>query len=205
MRRKYALVLAAVAVVALSGCGSAGDGKAGDGKAGDGTKAEGKVATLESAAPEATKASPKAQRPRERLDTTPEEFEAMLGPYNKCMREHGGAPKGDPGGNGSGPVAKPATKAQMDKYEAANRVCEPQYYPLPPWEKDPANPESRDFARLVVKCLKAKGVKYVEVADDGISIALGGDQNDPRSISLGLDKGPECDRQAAAEMKNQKK
>jgi hypothetical protein len=188
MRRSHVLVAAAVALTALGACGSPGKSDAGGGK----------VATLASAAPSASAtAKPAAQRPRERLDTTTEEFEAMLGPYNKCMEEHGVGVKG---GRGSG-VAKPATAEQEEKADAANRICEPQYMPLPPWEKDPANPEARDFALAVVKCLKGKGVKYVEVSDDGISLAFGGDQNDARSISMGLDLAPGCERTVAAKNK----
>jgi len=192
MRRSHALAMTAVALTALSACGSSpAKTTTGAGKP--------EVATLQSAGPSpSVQASAKAQRPRERLDTTSEEFEAMLGPYNKCMAEHGGVTKGK--GTG-GPVAKPATREQEGKFDAANRICEPQYFPLPPWEKDPANPEARDFAVKVVKCLKNKGVKYVEVSDDGISIALGGDQNDSRSISMGMDLIPGCERKIAAEMK----
>ena len=192
MRRSHALVVGAVALAALSACGSSKPEPKADGG--------GKVATLVSAAPESPAPSKSApQRPRERLDTTSEEFEAMLAPYNKCMGEHGGLFKGK--GAAGPPVAKPASQKDEAKYEAANKICEPQYYPLPPWEKDPANPEARDFAVATVKCLKAKGVKYVEVSDDGISIALGGDQNDPRSISMGMDLIPECERKIAAEKK----
>ena len=177
--------VSAIALVALSGCGGEPE-----------EKQSAKVATLVSVAPSAEgKAPAKPQRPRERLDTTPEEFEAMLGPYNKCMKENGGFVKGE-GGSGSG--LRPATKAESDKAEAANRICEPQFMPLPPWEKDPANPEARDFVRDVVACLKDKGVKYVAVADDGISLSLGGDQNDSRSIRMGMELAPECERQVAA-------
>ena len=181
-------MVGAIAVTALAACGSAEKPRA----------EEPKVATLASTAAAAPSASAKAQRPRERLDTTPEEFEAMLGPYNKCMGEHGGFVKGQSGKPGQ---LRPATKQEIDKSDAANRICEPQFFPLPPWEKDPANPEAKDFARAVVKCLKAKGVKYVEVSDDGVSMAFGGEQNDARSISMGLDLAPECERKVAAETK----
>nr|WP_221380133.1 hypothetical protein [Actinoplanes polyasparticus] len=182
--RRHLWAASAIALVALSGCGEP-------------AKEQGaKVATLASAAAEPSeKASAKPQRPRERLDTTPEEYEAMLVPYNKCMKEHGGFVKG---GAGSGSELRPAEKAEMDKSEEANRICEPQFLPLPPWEKDPANPEARDFARDVVACLKDKGVKFVAVSDDGISVALGGEQNDSRSIRKGLELMPECERQVAA-------
>lgn len=188
MRRSHMLVVGAIAVTAMSACGSA-----------EKPHAEAKVATLTSTAAAAPSPSPSAERPRERLDTTPEEFEAMLGPYNKCMAEHGGSVKGSGGGQPN--QVRAATKQEMDKSDAANRICEPQFFPLPPWEKDPANPEAKDFARAMVKCLKGKGVKYVEVDDDGISLALGGDRNDARSISMGLDLGPACEREVAAATK----
>jgi hypothetical protein len=155
-----------------------------------------KVATLSS--PDSTPAasapaSAAPERPRERLDTTPEEFEAMLGPYNKCMVANGAKNKQD---MGRGP--RPATKAEMREYEKANRICEPLHFPLPPWEKDPANPEAKDFARDVVKCLKGKGVKYVEVSEDGISYSLGGENNHRQSITRGMDLAPVCEREVAA-------
>ncbi|GGL99167.1 MULTISPECIES: hypothetical protein [Micromonospora] len=182
------LLVAAVALVALSACGSA------DARPPAKDDAP-QVATLATAEPERTgSAEPKKERPRQRLDTTSEEFLAMLGPYNACMAE-----QGIPGKNGSAP--RPTSEAEMETFEAANRVCEPQFYPLPPWEKDPANPEARDFALDVMKCLKAQGVRYVEVDEDGISLAFGGDQNDSRSISMGLDLAPECERKVAAEFK----
>ncbi|GAB2611548.1 hypothetical protein Aab01nite_66890 [Paractinoplanes abujensis] len=192
MRRSQALVVAAVALTALSAC--AGGSGSGSGK----TEGDAKVATLTSAAPQKTeKAEKAAQRPRERLDTTPEEFEAMLGPYNKCLKERGYAPddlKRKAVSDAAAPAVGPASEAMDEAY----RVCEAQFYPLPPWEKDPANPEARDFAVAVVKCLKNKGVKYVEVAEDGLSYALGGDQNDRRSITMGMDLAPECEREVAA-------
>lgn len=182
-------------LVALSACGATGDEKQAD----DGGT---QVATLATPEPDRTgSAQPKEQRPRERLDTTPEEFQALLGPYNRCLEEQGFPNK--TGAGGDAPVGRPrvASPEELEKFEAANRICEPQFYPLPPWEKDPANPEARDFALNVVRCLKDKGVRYVEVSEDGISLALGGDQNDPRSISLGLDLAPECERKVAAASK----
>ncbi|GIM90400.1 hypothetical protein [Paractinoplanes toevensis] len=187
MRRSQVLVVATVALGLLSACGSPKEKEASQGT---------KVATLASSAATPSAAAT-AQRPRERLDTTPEEFEAMLGPYNKCMKEHGFTSKGQVAGS----EARPATEKEKSAADEANRICEPQFYPLPPWEKDPANPEARDFARDVVKCLKNKGIKYVEVADDGISLSLGGEQNDPTSIRRGLDLAPECERTVAAAMK----
>lgn len=189
MRRSHVLAVAAIALTALSGCGPSDQDRDQDADGGA------KVATLTSRAA-GPSASAAAQRPRERLDTTPEEFEAMLAPFNKCVKAHGGFVKGE-----GGPSARPPTKAQMDKLEEANRICEPQYFPLPPWEKDPANPAARDFAREVVKCLKDKGIEHVAVGDDGVSLALGGERNDARSITRGMELLPGCERAVAAEMK----
>ncbi|BFU45239.1 hypothetical protein [Krasilnikovia sp. MM14-A1004] len=189
MRRSHVLAVVAIALTATSACGSAE--KASDGGA--------KVATLTS--PQVSpSASAGAQRPRERLDTTAEEFEAMLAPYNKCLKEHGYSvrdAKRAADRRQSGVEAAP----EQQKQDEAFRTCEAQYYPLPPWEKDPANPEARDFAVAVVKCLKRKGVKYVEVSDDGLSYALGGKNNDSRSISMGMDLAPDCEREVAAAKK----
>lgn len=188
--RSHMLVAATIALATVSACGTAEQPE---------TAGGGKVATLQSATASAAPAASKAaQRPRERLDTTREEFEAMLAPYHKCMRANGaGFRKGTSGDAG----VKPASPEQEAIAEKANKICEPQFYPLPPWERDPANPESRDFAVAVVKCLKGEGVEYVVVAEDGISISLGGEDNDQRSIRLGMDKIPECERQVAAKKK----
>lgn len=195
MRRSQALVVAAIALAAVSACGSGTDKPAAQGGGAQGGGA--KVATLESAAPKTAATTKAPERPRERLDTTPEEFEALLGPYNKCLKGLGVNTKDLKRDAGPGDVAAPATGPEAEKMDKAARECEEKFYPLPPWEKDPANPDARDFARGVVKCLKGKGVKFVEVAEDGISIALGGDDNDSRSITLGLDKMGECERQVA--------
>ncbi|MBL7255992.1 hypothetical protein [Paractinoplanes lichenicola] len=189
MRRSQALAVAAIVLTGLAGCGSPGEGEAGN-------AGGAKVATLQSAAPGPTASASKVpERPRERLDTTQEEFEALLAPYNKCLKDHGvtDLSKARKLINESGPEA--------DTFRAANKICETQYYPLPPWERDPANPEAKDFAVAVVKCLKEKGVEYVEVSENGLGWAFGGDQNDSRSISLGMEKSPECEREVAAAMK----
>lgn len=181
MRRGHALaVVAAIALTGMSACGS-----------GDKAGAAPKVATLAStgATPPAS-ASAGPERPRERIDMTADEREALMVPYEKCLKSHGVSQL----------KAKQAadSKSVTGAEAEAARYCDEHYFPLPPWEQDPANPDARDFAVAVVKCLKGKGVKYVEVSDDGISIAFGGDQNDARSISMGLDLSPECEREVAA-------
>jgi hypothetical protein len=197
MRRSRVLAVGAVALFALSACGASGDAPPSGGEPTRG----GEVASLATPEVERTgSAQPKSTRPRERLDTTPEEYEAMLEPYNKCMREHGGLTKEEERRRSApdDPASRPLSAAESERSDEANRICEPQFLPLPPWEKDPANPEARDFTLETVKCLKAKGVKYVAVSDDGISIEFGGEQNDRRSISMGLDLAPACEREVAA-------
>ncbi|UQU62436.1 hypothetical protein COUCH_25800 [Couchioplanes caeruleus] len=183
-RTRHAVVMMAAVMIAGSACSSAAPEKDAP-----------QVATLAGTGATPSAPASAAARPRERLDTTPEEFEAMLKPYNQCLREHGAKPKQDWKRN-----ERPTTRL-ISKLEAADKICNPLYFPLPPWEKDPANPEAKDFARDVVKCLKGRGIRYVEVGDNGIDIALGGDQNDRESISKGLDLAPECERQVAARRK----
>jgi hypothetical protein len=175
MRRGHALA-AAICLMGVAACGSP-------------APTAPKVATLASGpAPSASAGGP--ERPRERIDMTADEREALMVPYQKCLKSHGVSQL----------KAKEAadSKSVTGAEAEAARYCEEHYFPLPPWEQDPANPDARDFAVAVVKCLKGKGVKYVEVSDDGISIAFGGDQNDARSISMGLDLSPECEREVAA-------
>ncbi|MEU8241075.1 hypothetical protein AB0C07_22760 [Actinoplanes missouriensis] len=191
MRRNAVLTFAVVALTAVPGCGSSGEQET------TGAGSAPRVATLQSAvATSSASASKKAERPRERLDMTAEEYEVLLEPYNKCMREQGFDPVGSR--KKAGLAAEPVDGERAKAAERANQVCEPQFLPLPPWEKDPANPEARDFALDVVKCLKREGVKFVEVGEDGVSIALGGDQNDKRSITLGMERIPGCEREVAA-------
>src|SRR4051794_2352923 len=75
MRRSHGRVLAAIAVTPLSACGSSEP-------AASTKKKDAKVAPLVStAAAPSSPPSTKAERLRGRLDTTPEEHEAVLGPY----------------------------------------------------------------------------------------------------------------------------
>lgn len=191
-------VLGVAAVVALAGCGSE-------------PPADNSVATLQdhssSAArtpdKKAAKADQDAQRPRERLDMTEEESDALWKKYNDCLSEHDGGRADmsdaeiDPD---SGEVAsiKPADAAKVKKAEAACQSLEP----LPPWEYDVNNPESADFVHDLVQCLRNKGVKYVEETppepgDEQRTYALGGEHNDPESIRKGLELGPECEKEVA--------
>ncbi|MGW6442559.1 hypothetical protein [Lentzea sp. NPDC055074] len=130
------------------------------------------------------------QRPRERLDMTPEDLEALTVPYDQCLASFGLDKKGR-AAEGSG--RPQPTKEELDK---ALQACESKS-PLPPWEKDATNPEAVDFANRVVQCLRGKGVRYVEVHNEPgstmVSYALGGPNNDAASISLGLEHAKECE------------
>jgi hypothetical protein len=149
------------------------------------------ISTPSSAAP--TSAS-QEQRPRERLDMTPEDFEALIAPYDQCLAGFGLDKKGR-AAEGSG--RPQPTKEELDK---ALKACESKN-PLPPWEKDVNNPEAVDFAGRVVQCLRGKGVRYVEVLNEPgaeiVSYALGGPNNDAASISLGLEHAKECEIEAS--------
>jgi hypothetical protein len=183
--RKMTLIAAVIVLGGTACSSSSGDASAGAGKP--------EVATLQSAAPSTAASSAAPTAPRERLDGTAEDFEILLKPYENCMKKHGLTQKGLLIGSDTKLPAKAVT-------EAATKECQP-LYPLPPWERDPANPEAKDFARDVVKCLKAKGVKYVEVSEDGFNWSLGGPQNDSQSISKGMELSPECEREVAAKKK----
>lgn len=121
-------------------------------------------------------------RPRERLDESPSEDEALQAPWNQCMTAHGAGRKG----LGVAPSVEAAAQAACLHLD-----------PLPPWQYDPANPKAMGFVQQVVACLHQHGVKYAQVVKTSgmIEIALGGPQNDPASIGSGLELIPTCDQQ----------
>lgn len=133
-------------------------------------------------------ASAQEERPRERLDMTDEDLEALSLPYRRCMEGHGLDTHGLRLGDRSRPQ-----KEELDK---ALAECESKS-PLPPWERDTTNPEALDFANRVVRCLRDKGVRYVEVVNEPgseiVSYAFGGPNNDAASISLGLEHVKACE------------
>ncbi|MGI5499597.1 hypothetical protein [Lentzea sp. CA-135723] len=148
------------------------------------------VASLSTPSSSAAPTSAKQEdRPRERLDMTPEDIEALQAPHDQCMAEQGLDRKG----RAAEPGRPQPTKEELDR---ALKACEHKD-PLPPWEKDATNPEALDFANRVVQCLRGKGVRYVEVHNEPgaatISYALGGPNNDAASISLGLEHAKECE------------
>jgi hypothetical protein len=134
--------------------------------------------------------APAEERPRLRLDMSNEDENALYEVLARCMAEHGvdkrkfeteGVP----------------SKQVMDD---AQKACESKE-PLPPWEKDAKNPEAVDFANRVVQCLRAKGVRYVEVVNEPnateVTYAYGGPNNDQDSITKGLEFSKACELEAS--------
>ncbi len=153
-----------------------------------GSDPQAKVATLETGAARTSSPKPSGKEIRERIDMTEAEKQALQKPYMKCMKQHGTDVLARRGA-GQGPDAKS---------DAANAACE-SLLPLPAWELDPANPEAREFAQKERDCLKGKGVRYVEISEDGAGVSFGGQDNDAESITLGLKYAPECEREVAAQ------
>ncbi|NKE59297.1 hypothetical protein FXN61_21765 [Lentzea sp. PSKA42] len=145
------------------------------------------ISTPSSAAPTSAQ---QEQRPRERLDMTPEDLDALYAAYDRCMGGFGLDKKGQVASRQAG---QQPVKEEVDK---AMKACESKD-PLPPWEKDVNNPDAVDFAARVVQCLRDKGVRYVEVHNEPgaeiVSYALGGPNNDAASITLGLEHAKECE------------
>jgi hypothetical protein len=124
-------------------------------------------------------------QPRERLDMTNGDIQALYAPYNQCLADHG-APK---------------RKVSADVMAKAQAACK-SLQPLPPWELDANNPHGADFVHAVVQCLRAKGVKYVdeEPPQGGRYVfSFGGPNNDRESITLGLRYAQDCEKQVAAQ------
>jgi hypothetical protein len=147
------------------------------------------LVTQQSAAEPSTAASSAAalkaaeERPRERLDMTAEESEALRQPWEKCMTEHGVS-------------KKDMRNLKFDETAkgAPAKACESKR-PLPAWEWDPKNTEAKDFWYKVAKCLRGKGVKHVDLPEGGIGLAFGGKNNDSQSISKGMELAPDCEKE----------
>jgi hypothetical protein len=137
-----------------------------------------------------TTTAPAEERPRLRLDMSNEDEIALYEVHNRCLAEHGVDKR------------KFETEGVPSKQvmDAAEKACESKH-PLPPWEKDAKNPEAADFANRVVQCLRAKGVRYVEVANDPndtqVNVAFGGPNNDQDSITKGLEFVKPCEIEAS--------
>ncbi|MEV5714714.1 hypothetical protein AB0L41_12510 [Amycolatopsis mediterranei] len=145
-------------------------------------------------------AEPDNGRPRERLDMTNEDLEALNAPYLACLTQNG-SPKGRKGSPGSGPSAAPVDgQTDQQAEEKAEAACLSKS-PLPPWELDSSNPHAADFVHAVVQCLRGKGVRYVDEEPpqgDREIYSFGGPQNDAASISKGMSLAPECEKEVAA-------
>ncbi len=158
-----------------------------------------KVATLATPKP-GTSATPTppptSSRPRERLDMTDAELNALEAPYEACIAAHGGQSK--QGGRAGSGISQPAPTSAS--WVAAEKACISKD-PLPPWEQDPANPQAAIYMGKVVACLHRMGVKYAEVKDDAsvgrLDIVLGGVDNDSTSMSRGATDTPICERQVS--------
>jgi hypothetical protein len=140
-----------------------------------------------SVAPSGTGGSdPDAGRPRERLDMTNDELNALNTAYTQCLTANGW------------------TKATADTNPVATAKAEAACVsknPLPPWELDASNPHASDFVHAVVQCLRGKGVKYVDEAPPQggqYAWSFGGAGNDSASISKGMQLSPECEKEVAA-------
>lgn len=170
MRGIPALVVAIVLGGALQACGSPEP-------TGGGSGTGAKVATLASAVATPS-AEAESKRPRYRLDMTPDEKEALMVPYYKCLKDHGhtflDAKKAGLGG------APPEGDSTSKKAQEL-RACEEGYYPLPEWEFDPANPEAADFKNAVNKCMKKAA----------------GDDSGQNAAKL-LEAADKCEREVAA-------
>jgi hypothetical protein len=126
-------------------------------------------------------------RPRERIDMTNADIQAMWQPYNQCLIANGY----DKGRHASDTAAM--AKAQT--------ACVSKD-PLPPWELDASNPHGADFVHAVVLCLRARGIRYVSEeppAGGRYEFSFGGPQNDQDSITKGLEYTPDCEKQVAAQ------
>lgn len=139
------------------------------------------IATLDGSGSSAEAQTPEVEEgPRLRLDLTQAEIDAIYEAYDSCFEEHA--------------VSKEDTAA-------ADAACA-HLAPRPPWEVDRNNPDALDFMTEVVACLKDKGVTYVEIDNDptspSIGLTFGGEQNDQKSITLGLEHTPTCEREVAA-------
>ncbi|WP_440899567.1 hypothetical protein, partial [Actinosynnema sp.] len=110
------------------------------------------VASLSSGTGQAPAASTERERPRERLDMSPEDLDALWRPHQECVAERSGVPVSGSGSERGGTEMRAATPEEVRVDEAAQEACA-GLRPLPPWEKDPANPEAHDFAVRVVDCL----------------------------------------------------
>lgn len=137
-------------------------------------------------------APPPRSRPREQLDASSSQLQALYVPYDRCLAQHVTPSEAERFANHH--IHIPPYKMAGP---AALRACLP-YKPLPPWQYDPSNPKALGFVEQVVVCLHQSGIRYAQVINrpgvDEIEIALGGPHNDTSSISEGMNDIPICDQ-----------
>lgn len=139
-------------------------------------------------------------RPRETLFMTNAQLDALNKPYNDCLNTQAPPPKPTNVQAGQAMAAVPITPDYERAYEQAQITCH-NLDPLPPWQYDATNPRSLAFVDAVVSCLRQHGVSQVQAeaagpGEDRNDIALGGPDNDSRSITLGLDEMTACEHAA---------
>jgi hypothetical protein len=140
------------------------------------------VATLATASPAASSSPPSP--PRERLDGTHEEFLQMQRPWEECMEGHGMSAER---------IKRDRIAVDEADLKRARADCDPKYLPLPPWEKDPANPEYKDFMRAVAACLEKEGVPVALNSDGEITYSEKSDE-----VSRDMELSGKCEREVAA-------
>ncbi len=207
-RRLTCAALALAYLATLSACSTPEDGPTSEESGATAEASGGEVASLET--PSADEADGTATDPdadplvekygepiRLRLDMTDAEVDAASVPYDRCLDGEGGSPaQGGRPGTGDGEMSAEVVNPEME--DAMERCT--GLYPLPPWEKDVQNPDAVRFVQAVVDCLEGKGVRYAEVSQDdtSVNIALGGEENDSASISLGMQHHEQCEQEVSA-------
>lgn len=135
-----------------------------------------------------TSSSATAARPRITLDMTNTQINALYNQYNQCMATNGYSKQKN-------------VQDQAARIKAEN-ACVAEN-PLPPWQLDASNPKAGAFVHAVVQCLRDKGVQYVSEnnsPENGrVGFSFGGPDNDSRSITLGMQDAPDCEKQVAAQ------
>jgi hypothetical protein len=144
------------------------------------------VSGASSAQSDTGSSDPGAGRPRERLDMTQDDRQALSQAYMQCLSANG--------------YDKARNGRDQATLSRAQEACISKL-PLPPWEFDVNNPHASDFVHAVVLCLRGKGVRYVDEGtptNGRYGLLLGGPGNDSESISKGMQLAPECEKDVAA-------
>jgi hypothetical protein len=118
-----------------------------------------KVASLSSTAPKTSAGTASTDnRPRHRVDETRADYDRIIQPWEKCMKDNGADTSQMP------PSITGAAQWSKDHARAGD-TCR-QLMPLMPWGLDKANPQYRDNVHQWVKCMTDKGLSVVETPDD---------------------------------------